>query len=107
MKIPLPAQRASMGWYTGTARAPAPKIWRTRPKAVAPARDRAAAPRKRWRRIRRRRLLTNPGSSIGAVVMAAVLVGLGLFVIAWVAAMGTLDVHEIGLRLADTLRRAR
>lgn len=106
MKIPLNKLRPNMGWYTSTARVPAPKIWRSRKKAaphhVAPplvSRRRLRALRVRGRRRAARR---RPGLgslagwivlAIGAVVLLRLIFG-----------VLELDMGIVGDRLAELIR---
>ncbi len=113
MKIPLNKLRANMGWYTSTARGPAPKIWRQRKKAAAHIRAAPLVPRKRMRVLRkraRRRVARRTSAfatlaywtvlAIGAVVLLRLLLRL-------IFAMLELDMPTVADQLADFLRSAR
>lgn len=103
MKLPLPSSRANMGWYTGTARAPAPKIWKRRASRRS---RRPAAPRLqklRLRSNRRRTRTSTPVMTIVACTVAVVFLAyLGVMILEM--GIGDFDLTALGKQGAKIVR---
>ena len=77
MKIPLPKLRANLGWYSGTEKTPAPKVWRTRKTRLSRVRRKAS---QRYPRLRAKRWRTAPRSLLGTFLAFVILLA-ALFVV--------------------------